>query len=58
MFYRLIDTFPVFLEQQLMEDVSGLGIKFKSSMPKAITLRYVVDVWKRIVMHDTQAVDK
>ena len=41
-----------------MEDVSGLGIKFKSSIPKAITLRYVVDVWKRIVMHDTQAVDK
>jgi len=54
---RLVETFPEFLEQEQM-DVPGLGIKFKSAMPKSITLSYVVDVWEKIVLHEAQAADK
>ena len=51
--HRLIDTFPEFLEQEQL-DVSGLGTKFRGSMPKSITLSHVVDVWKKIVMYEAQ----
>ena len=45
---RLVDTFPVFLEQEEMGD-SGIEAMFKTSFPKSITLSYIVDVWKKIV---------
>ena len=36
-------------------DVPGLGIKFKGTIPKSITLSHVVDIWKKIVMYEAQA---
>ena len=58
-YYRLIDTFPEFLEQEQL-DVPGLGAKVKSSMPKSITLCHVVDIFKRVVRNEAKetATDK
>ena len=53
-YYRLIDTFPEFLEQEEL-DVPGLGAKVKSSMPKSIMLCHVVDMFKRIVKNEAKA---
>ena len=44
---RLVDTFPVFLEQEELGD-SGFEAIFKTSFPKSITLSYTVVAWKKI----------
>ena len=43
-----MDTFPSFLVQEEMED-PGFEALFKTSFPKSIKLRHIVEVWKKIV---------